>query len=83
MKKEQNLQEPQKRTLNIPVFSKRYIEIKRDDLQFDRNNLPIDKITIYDFKGSVMSREEMRKAEQIIFVDGEQTKELKNRYDVW
>lgn len=68
---------------NIVGVSKRYIELKRDDLQKDKNNLPIEKITLYDFKGSVMSRDEMCKAEQIIFVNGEQIKELKNRYVTW
>jgi len=62
----------------IYVTNKRCIELKRSDLQKDKNNLPIDMITLYDFKGSVMSRNEINMAEQIIFVDGEQIKELKN-----
>lgn len=77
------IEKSKKKELNLHIFSKRYIQLKRDDLQFNKNNLPIDKITLYDFKGSVMSIEEMRKAEQIIFVDGEQIKELKNRYATW
>ena len=83
MNKEQNSDKPQSQQLNIAGVSKRYIELKRDDLQKNKNNLPIEKITLYDFKGSVLLRDEMCKAEQIIFVDGEQIKELKNRYAVW
>jgi hypothetical protein len=83
MNNERDLNKPHNQQLNIAGVSKRYIELKRDDLQKDKNNLPIEKITIYDFKGSVMSRDEICKAEQIIFVDGEQIKELKNRYAVW
>ena len=82
MSKEQNSNNLQSQQLNIAGVSKRYIELKRDDLQEDKNNLLIEEITRYDFKGSVMSRDEMRKAEQIIFVDDEQIKELKNKYAV-
>jgi hypothetical protein len=70
MKKEQNLQEPLK------------IELTRDDLVKFKSDLPIDDISIYDFKSSVMSRDEIHKAELITFKDGEQIKELKNRYRV-
>ena len=83
MKKEKNLQQPQKQALNIPVVSKRFIELTRDDLVKFKNDLPIDEISIYNFKSSAMSREEMHKAELITFKDGEQIKELKNRYRVW
>lgn len=68
---------------DISDVSKRYIQLNRDDLQKHKNNLHIDKIVLYDFKGSAMSREEMHKAEHIIFIDGEQIKELKNRYAKW
>ena len=83
MEKEKNLQQPQKQALNIPVVSKRFIELTRDDLVKFKNDLPIDEISIYNFKSSAMSREEMHKAELITFKDGEQIKELKNRYRVW
>jgi hypothetical protein len=83
MKKEQNLQEPQKQALNIPVVSKRFIELTRDDLVKFKSDLPIDEINICDFKSSSMSRDEMHKAKLITFKDGEQIKELKNRYRVW
>jgi hypothetical protein len=69
----------QQEQLDIPVASKRYIELKRNDLQKDKKSLPIKKLTICDFKDSVMSIDEMGKAEQIIFVDGQQIKKLKNR----
>lgn len=68
---------------NIAVVSKRVIELTRDDLVKFKSDLPIDEISIYDFKGSAMSREEMYKADLITFKDGEQIKELKNRYRVW
>jgi SHS2 domain-containing protein len=83
MNSEQDLNKPQSQQLNIAGVSKRYIELKRDDLRKDKNNLLIEEITLYDFKGSIMSRDEMCKAEQIIFVDGEQIKELKNKYATW
>ena len=76
-------QETQKPQLNIPVVSKLFIELTRDDLVKFKRDLPIDEISIYDFKGSAMSRDEMRKAYLITFKDGEQIKELKNRYRVW
>lgn len=58
------------------------IELTRNDLQFDRKKLPIDKITLYDFHGSAMSRDEMCKADQIIFIDDDLiVKKLKNTFD--
>ena len=83
MKKEQNLNNAETQGLNIPVVSKRFIELTRDDLVKFKSDLPIDEISIYDFKGSSMSIDEIYKAELIIFKDGEQIKELKNRYRVW
>ena len=67
----------------IHDVSKRFIELTRDDLVEFESDLPIDEISIYDFKSSAMSRDEMCKAELITFKDGEQIKELKNRYRVW
>jgi hypothetical protein len=67
----------------IHVVSKRFIELTRDDLVEFKSDLPIDEISICDFKSSAMSRDEMHKAELITFKDGEQIKELKNRYRVW
>ena len=56
------------------------IELGRKDLQRDKKDLLVENVTIFDFKGSVMSREEMNKAEKIIFVDGNKVKILKNRF---
>ena len=72
-KKIENLQEPQKR----------YIELRRDDLQRKKYNLPINKITYHDFKSDVLSPEDINKAELIVFIDGEEIRELKNRYATW
>ena len=83
MSKEQNLENSTEQALNIPFVSKRFIELTRDDLGKFKSDSPIDEISIYDFKSSSMSREEMHKAELIIFKDGEQIKELKNRYRAW
>jgi len=83
MKKEQNSENSTEQALTIPVVSKRFIELTRDDLVKFKSDLPIDEISIYDFKSSTMSRDEMHKAEIITFKDGEQIKELKNRYRVW
>ena len=83
MKKENNLQTEETQALNIPVVMPRFIELTHDDLVKFKRNLPIDDITLYDFKGSAMSRDEIRKAELITFKDDEQIKELKNRYRVW
>lgn len=68
---------------NIPIANKRFIELTRDDLVKFKSDLPIDKISIWDFKTDSMSIYEIYKAELIIFKDGEQFKELKNRYRVW
>ena len=68
------------KALNIPVVSKRFFELTRDDLAKFKSDLPIDDISVYDFKSSAISRDEMNKAELITFKDGEQIKELKNKY---
>lgn len=83
MKKEQNLENTTEQALNIPVVNKRFIELTRDDLVEFKSDLPIDDISIYDFKSSAMSRDEIHKAELITFKEGEQIKELKNRYIGW
>ena len=75
MKKEQEL--------TTPFVGKPFIELTRDDLVKFKSDLPIDEISIYDFKSSAMSRDEINKAKLITFKDGEQIKELKNRYKVW
>jgi len=71
------------KNLTIQRVSNSYIELTREDLQKDKSNKPIDKITLYDFKGSVMTREQMCKAEIITFVDGDDHIDLKHKYKVW
>ena len=56
------------------------IELKRSDLRKNENNLPINEITLGDFKATSISLNEMAKAVKITFNDNEQTRELKNRY---
>lgn len=68
---------------SIGGVSNSYIELTREDLQKDKSNKPIDKITLYDFKRSVISREQICKAEIITFVDGDKSKDLKHKYKVW
>ena len=57
------------------------IKLNRNNLQKHKINLSIDEITLYDFKASAMSSEEMNKADEIIFTDGFRVKKLKNRYN--
>lgn len=77
MKKEHNSNNVETHALNIPVVSKRFIELTRDDLVKFKSDLPINEISIYDFKSSAMTRDEMLKAELITFKDGEQIRKLK------
>lgn len=56
------------------------IELTRDDLVKNKSDLPINEINCYDFKASVLSKEEIRRADLIIFKDGKNVKELKNKY---
>jgi hypothetical protein len=81
MSKEQNTEDKDK-ALHIGGVSKRFITLTREDLVKFKSDLPIDEISIHDFKVSSMSRDEMHKAELITFKDGEQLKELKRRYRV-
>lgn len=71
------------KVLNTPIVSNHFIELTREDLVKFKTDLPIDKISIYDFKGTVLSRDEIDKADLITFKDGEQIKELKNKYRTW
>ena len=54
-------------------------QIFRSDLLEEKAKLPIEGITIYDFKNDALSPDEIKKAEYIIFVDGRNIIELKNR----
>lgn len=63
---------------NMPV-NKRSLVLTRENLQKDKKRKHFNCISRYDFKPSSMSLREMREAERIIFVDGDQDKDLKNR----
>jgi ABC-type transport system involved in cytochrome bd biosynthesis fused ATPase/permease subunit len=53
------------------------IELYREDLQKCKANLPLDEITVYDFK---ISKEDIMKADSIVFIVGDVIKKLKSRY---
>jgi len=55
-------------------MEKRIFILRRNDLQRNKTNLPIEKIRIYDFNSGAISIDEIRKTEQIIFVDNDQIK---------
>ena len=58
---------------------KSYIELTRQNLQFDKIDKNINDITIHDFKFNTIEKLEMRNAEHIIFVDGDQIVKLKSK----
>lgn len=58
---------------------KSHIELTRQNLQFDKIDKNINDITIHDFKFNVIEKLEMRNAEHIIFVDGDQIVKLKSK----
>ena len=60
--------------------NKRYIKLTRDDLREDKKNTPIENITLYDFKSSLLTYTEILKAEEIVFVEGDERIKLKCRY---
>ena len=61
--------------------SKRFFKLKKDDLQRMKENKNIYDISIYDFKSSSITYDEIRKAEIIIFINDDKTeKVLKSRY---
>ena len=57
------------------------IELNRDDLRLEYKDKNISNITIYDFKGSILTREHINEAAVISFIDisGDQ-KMLKNKW---
>lgn len=61
------------------ILKKRFIILTREDLVKFKSDLLINKISVYDFKSSSMSKDEMQKAKLIIFKDGNKTKKLKNK----
>lgn len=58
------------------------IELNRNDLTWNKTDKPINEITIYDFKYSLVSNAVIRKASLIIFNDGDNIVELKNKYRI-
>jgi len=63
----------------IWVIPSKEIYLCREDLNKENKDKPIEDIWIYDFKESKMSKTQMEQAWKIVFVDGEDTKILKNR----
>ena len=47
------------------------IELTRDDLIKWESSIPIENVSIYDFKNSSITVDEIRKASLIIFKDGD------------
>lgn len=47
----------------------KYIELKREDLQKGRTQLSAELIGVYDFRPSVLTREQIREAAVIVFID--------------
>ncbi len=56
-----------------------YIELTRQDLQKDKIDKPVEYISLYDFKHSVMSGDDIRYAEQIMFIEDGNRHTLKYR----
>ena len=54
------------------LSDKRFIILTREDLVKYKTDLPIEEVGLFDFKSSSITREEINKAEVIIFKDGEQ-----------
>ena len=58
--------------LNYKRSNKKFIHLTRSDLQRMKETKHIDEITIYDFKSSAMTYDEIRKAKSIIFIDDDE-----------
>jgi len=56
------------------------IILHREDLITSKKKKLTRNISIYDFKASSLSKEDIRKADSIAFVDGISIKVLKNKY---
>jgi hypothetical protein len=56
-----------------------YIELNREDFIKTKSNISIDKIELTDFKNDSITLEEISNANTIVFVDGNNSRELKNR----
>jgi len=60
---------------------KETIALTREDLRRDKEDVSINDITLYDIKSNVMTREEINRANFIVFVNNDnKIKVLKKRY---
>lgn len=76
----ENLNNNETAQLGIGVVSSRYITLKRDDLIEWKKDIPIQEVTINDFKSTSITRDEILKAYYILFSDGNIHKVLKDRF---
>jgi len=60
-----------------------WIGLTRLDLQKHKEDVSIDDVTVFDFKSSSLTREQMNEASFIVFEDEGVLKELKNKYASW
>lgn len=63
--------------LNIIDVERGRIELSRYDLKKDKKNIPIEKITLNDFKGGVIGRDDIKRTKLIVFIDGRERFNLK------
>lgn len=75
-----NLNTEETAQLGIGDVSSRYITLKRDDLIEWKKDIPIQEVTINDFKSTSITRDEILKAYYILFSDGNIHKVLKDRF---
>jgi hypothetical protein len=76
----ENFNTPQKQQLNIGAVSRQYITLKRYDLLEWKKDTPIKNLTIYDFKSTSVTRDEILSAYYILFSDYNIHKVLKDRF---
>jgi len=57
------------------------IGLVRSDLRLDKRYLHIDDITVWDFKSSVISREDVQKADLIVFIENDKRIVFKDRFN--
>ena len=79
-KENENLNEAENSALNIADVSSRYITLKRDDLIEWKKDIPIQEVTITDFKSTSVTMDEILRAYYILFSDGNIHKVLKDRF---
>ena len=72
--------EKQKTASCQTAVSSRYITLKRDDLIEWKKDIPIQEVTINDFKSTSVTMDEILRAYYILFSDGNIHKVLKDRF---